>query len=309
MLLIAALLANTVATEPDRPAFEWPGPVADQRILFAGAHPDDEWGVAPLLAQACTDGGAKCHFVVASEALSYGCFLTIKLKDPKECSRIRREEMAKSAAMFGATAEFFGWEDLFYSFNQTGTDKTIVDWAAAAGNRQALVDRWDRVLKEWQPTVIFTLDPRHGSTCHPAHRANALLLLEAIERLPSGNRPTIWLEQTDQIDSRSPEVEAANKAVGYAAWPDAGAIKWFDGNQPLRSGATAYDFALAVRRLHASQFPDEASGAQKPNPPAKLRQVPLVAYTAPLTEDFCSELGIKIPTFDIPGNKEKFGLK
>lgn len=309
MLLIASFLASAAAPESDRQAFEWPGPIAEQRILFAGAHPDDEWGVAPLLAQACIDGGAKCHFIVASEAHSYGCFLTINLKDPDECSRIRREEMTKSAAMFGAAVEFFGWEDLFYSFNQSGRDKMLTDWAAAAGNRQALADRWDKVLKERRPTIVFTLDPRHGSTCHPGHRANATLLLEAIDRLPAEVRPVVWLEQTDQIDSRSAEVEEANKAVGYTAWPGAGPIKWFDANQPMRGGGTAYDFALAVRRMHVSQFPDEASGAQKPNPAVTLRHVPLVKYAAPMTDDFCSELGIKLPTFDIPGNKEKFGLK
>ena len=215
-MLLDALLAAAISAAAT-PAFEWPGPLAKQRIVFAGAHPDDEWGVAPLLAEACVDGGAKCHFVVASEAHSYGCVPTIGLRDPEECTRVRREEMRRSAALFGGTLEFFGWEDFFYGFNQSGLSRTLADWANAAGGRAALVARWEKVLREQRPTVVLTFDPRHGSTCHPGHRAAATLVIEAVERLPARQRPAIWLEQTDNIDGRSAAVAAANSQVGYVA--------------------------------------------------------------------------------------------
>ncbi|MXO75015.1 hypothetical protein GRI40_07250 [Altererythrobacter aerius] len=308
MSLIAALLLTAASAAPAN-EFAWPGPVSDQRILFAGAHPDDEWGVAPLLAEACVDGGAKCHFVVASEARSYGCVPSIGLRDPEECTRIRREEMRKSADLFGATLDFFGWEDFFYGFNQSGLSRTIADWSSAVGGRSSLVARWAKVLREKRPTVVFTLDPRHGSTCHPGHRAAATLLLEAVERLPPKARPQVWLEQTDNIDSRSPAVEAANKEVGYVAWPDAGHVAWFDADRKLKNGSTAYDYALAVRRTHASQFPEEASGKLRPSAEPTLRRVPLLRYTGPMTDDFCTSLGIDLPTFDIPGNKTRLGLE
>lgn len=308
MSLIAALLLGSVTEPSPLYKFQWPQPLSQQRILFAGAHPDDEWGVAPLLAQACIDAGAKCHFVIASEAHSYGCVPSIGLRDPQECTRIRREEMRSSAALFGATLEFFGWEDFFYGFNQSGMNNTIAGWAAAAGTRAALVDQWEKVLREQRPTVVFTLDPRHGSTCHPGHRATATLLLEAVERLPADARPVVWLEQTDNIDSRSSEVESANSQIGYMAWPEAGDVTWFDANQQLGSGEAAYEYALAVRRAHASQYPDEASGKNRPSAPESLRRVPLIKYTGPLHDDFCTALGIDLPTFDIPGNKERLGL-
>lgn len=309
MSLITGLVLAAVSSAAPSDEFTWPGPVSEQRILFAGAHPDDEWGVAPLLAEACVDGGAQCHFVVASEARSYGCVPSIGLRDPVECTRIRREEMQKSAALFGATLDFFGWEDFFYSFNQSGMDKTIADWGTAVGDRSSLVARWEKVLREQRPTVVFTLDPRHGSTCHPGHRAAATLLLEAVERLPLKARPQIWLEQTDNIDSRSPVVKAANKEVGYVAWPDAGRVTWFDADRKLNNGSTAYDYALVVRRTHASQFPDEASGKVKPSAGATLRRVPLLRYTGTMTDDFCTSLGIDLPTFDVPGNKKRLGLE
>lgn len=308
MSVFAALLFTMASAAPSG-EFVWSGPLSEQRVLFAGAHPDDEWGVAPLLAYACVDGGAECHFVIASEAHSYGCVPSIGLRDPEKCTLLRREEMQKSAALFGATLDFFGWDDFFYGFNQSGMDKTIADWGAAAGGRSSLVARWEKVLRERRPTVVFTLDPRHGSTCHPGHRAAATLLLEAVERLPVDARPQVWLEQTDNIDSRSPAVEAANKEVGYVAWPDAGRVHWFDADRKLKNGLTTYDYALAVRRTHATQFPDEASGKSRPSAGAALRRVPLVQYTGPMTADFCTSLGIDLPTFDIPGNKKRLGLE
>ena len=222
---------------------------------------------------------------------------------------MRRGEMQKSAALFGATQEFFGWEDFFYGFNQSGMNKTIADWGAAVGGHSALVDRWEKVLRERRPTIIFTLDPRHGSTCHPGHRAAASLLLEAVERIPVKARPQVWLEQSDNIESRNPAVELANKEVGYVAWPDAGQVRWFDANRKLRNGLTAYDYALAVRRAHATQFPDEASGKVRPSAGPALRRVPLLRSTGRVTGDFCTSLGINLPTFDIPGNKERFGIQ
>lgn len=308
MSLITALLF-TMASAASSDEFAWPGLISEQRILFAGAHPDDEWGVAPLLAEACVDGEAKCHFVVASEARSYGCVPTIGLRDPEECTRIRREEMQKSADLFGATLDFFGWDDFFYGFNQSGVDRTIADWGTAVGDRSSLVARWETVLRKQRPTVVLTFDPRHGSTCHPGHRAAATLLLEAVERLPRHTRPQVWLEQTDNIDSRSPYVEAANQEVGYVAWPDAGQVFWFDADRKLKSGLTAYDYTLAVRRTHASQYPEEASGKLRPSAKPSLRRVPLIRYTGPMKDDFCTSLGIDLPTFDVPGNKKRLGLE
>ena len=299
---------GATSVQADEP-FGWPGPLAEQRIMFAGAHPDDEWGVAPLLAEACIDGGAACHFVVASEARSFGCLLTLELRDAEACSRIRRAEMQKSAAMFGASLEFFGWEDFFYGFNQAGMDKTIADWAAAAGGHDALVGRWMAVLQQRRPTVVFTFDPRHGSTCHPGHRAAAKLLIEAIETLPLADRPQLWLEQTDNIDSRHPSVAAANEQSGYVAWPDAGPVQWFDADKRLSNGHLAYDYVSAVRNLHASQYPDEASGKLTPYATPELRRVPLQRYTGSASGDFCSPLKIELPTFDIPGNRARFGLE
>lgn len=310
LLMVAAWIGSIAPASAGLQPFQWPFDVKGKTILFAGAHPDDEWGLAPLLAEACLDRGARCHFAVASEGHSYGCVITIGLKDAEECSRRRREEMKRSAALFGGDAELFGWEDFFYGFNGKGMEKTAVDWAAAAGGHQALVDRWLKVLRNQKPAIVFTLDPRHGSTCHPGHRANAALVIQAIEQLPAAERPELWLEQTDNIEERSKAVADANKQAGYVAWPETvSEARWFDANRKLANGKLAYDYALLVRKTHATQYPDEVSGKEKPYAPARLRYVPLAKYEGQPIVDYCTPLKIKLPTFDIPGNKEKFGLK
>ena len=306
----ATSLDTSLPRVSDKPTFAWSEPMNGRSVLFVGAHPDDEWGVAPLLADACVDHGASCHFVVASEAKSFGCLPTMGLRDPIECSRIRRDEMRASASLFGGQVEFFGWEDLFYSYNDAGLERTLADWAKAGGGHAALVDRFERVLRRRRPDVVFTMDPRHGSTCHSSHRAVAMLLLEAVDRLPAAQRPVVWLEQTDNIDERSEAIASVNARLGYARWPDtASETVYYDANKRLGTGRSAYDYALAVRRAHRSQYPDEASGKVKTAAAASERWVPLASASSFRPADYCTSLSLERPTFDIPGNKERFGIE
>ena len=144
-----------------------------ERILFFGAHPDDEWGLAPILAEACIEKGATCHFVVASDAKSWGCFLVGGERDLDKCSEIRRGEMKKSAALFGAEAEFYGWEEKFHSHNAAGFERNLREWEEAYGGREGLVQRIAETLVAFHPTQVFALDPRHGSTCTEPPRRRA----------------------------------------------------------------------------------------------------------------------------------------
>jgi len=307
-LVLAASLFLISAAPQQGPenAFYLPDDMTGQTVLFVGAHPDDEWGVAPILADACLDRGARCHFVVASEANSGGCLFTIDLRDFVECSRIRRAEMEASAALFGGTVQFLGLDDLFYSFNEAGRTRTISEWAAASGGREALVGRFETILREQRPTLLFTLDPRHGSTCQAAHLSTAQLVVEALQRLPEADRPTVWLEQTDEIRERGPANEAIIDGIGYLGWPDtAEQTVWYDATKPLRNGKTGYDYALLVRRTHPSQFPDEASGEKRSTASALQRQVPVAPLPAFLTGEYCTSLVLDRPTLDIPENAER----
>lgn len=307
--LAAAALLQAPAPAQEPSGFSWPEDLRGRTVLYVGAHPDDEWGVAPLLAQACLERGANCRFIVAADGRSYGCLLTIGLRDPDECSRIRRDEMRAAARLFRGTADFYGWEDLFYAFNEAGLHRTLSGWEEDEGGYDALVERFERSLRETRPVVLFTLDPRHGSTCHPAHRAVAMLVLEAVNRLPAEDRPQVWLEQTDNIDERSPQVAWVNAQTGYIGWPDTALTTIFFDANVLVSGIPAYDYALAARRLHPSQFPVEASAGVAPNPPAPLRMVPISASSALTPGDYCTALHLERPTFEFRENRRRFVIE
>lgn len=279
-------------------------------ILFVGAHPDDETGLAPLLASACIDGAARCHFVVAAEANSVGCALAGTIADPEDCSRARREEMRRSARLFNGEVEFYGWDDLFYAHDDAGLGRTLDEWADRAGGRAALVSRFESTLREVRPDVVLALDPRHGSTCHPAHRATSLLLVEAIGRLPIADRPQLWFEQSDNIAERNGAVGAINARFGYVGWPEtARRTVYFDANRKLRNRRAAYDYVEEVLRAHASQYPKVATGEERADAPEEWRRVPLVPFAAYRADDYCTKLKLSRPTFDIPGNKERLGVE
>lgn len=313
-LLLASCLPNLPMDEPQghvatTEGFVWPGNLDEAKVLFVGAHPDDELGVAPLLADACLNRGARCHFIVAADANSPGCLLTIGMRDFQACSKVRRQEMIASAKLFDGTVEFLGFDDLFYSHNSAGVQRVIKHWSQQAGGREALVTRFERVLLEQQPKVIFALDPRHGSSCSPAHRATTRLLLEAVSRQPVRQRPAIWLEQSDLIDARSPEVAKINKDGGFVGWPQtAAATITYDASRRLPSGREAYDYVREARRAHATQFPDEAAGKVHLNPAASAKLVPLAPATSLTDEEYCDALNLRHPTLDTPEGRKLLGL-
>lgn len=175
--VVAAASAFLTSAVPlsERTAFTLPSDMKGQTILYIGAHPDDEWGMAPILADACVDRGARCHFVVASEAKSGGCLFTIGMRDFDKCTRIRRAEMVNAATLFGGKVEFLGLHDLFYSFNEAGKARTIDEWSTASGGRGALVSRFEKIIRKQRPQMLFTFDPRHGSSCHASHMSTAQL--------------------------------------------------------------------------------------------------------------------------------------
>src|SRR5581483_2520023 len=133
---------------------------APQRILWIGAHPDDETLLAPLLGRSCVEAGDACSLLVMTRGEGGG--------DPA----VRTVEMQRAAALFHA--DLVHWD-----FGDVGVDVQNV-WSAEAGGHDALLDRIASVITAEQPTIIYTFDPNHGSTCHTAHRALGSLVVEAV---------------------------------------------------------------------------------------------------------------------------------
>jgi LmbE family N-acetylglucosaminyl deacetylase len=259
------------------------GPLAEamagKRVMLISAHPDDESLFAPLMAEVCRFKGARCHLVVAAEANSPGCIIPLQLDDPAACTAMRRQETAASAANLNATHEFYGWRDLRTPWNDVGLDRNINEWAEDAGGRDKLVQRISRTLAEFKPDFLLGFDPRHGTTCHPGHRATILLALEAVDELPRARRPEVWLVSDFAVPTMAPpDLAPIIEGFGVVRWPeDKVAVTWYDANVVLPNKRRTWDYLVDALRLNSTQFPDVASGQLTPNPPAEHRRIPFVA--------------------------------
>jgi LmbE family N-acetylglucosaminyl deacetylase len=142
-----------------------------QRILWIGAHPDDESLLAPILGPACREQGQVCSFLVFTHGERGDCSL------PGGCGdlgSLRSMEMQSAADFFHAHLTLWNRSDVM-------TD-VIATWSAETGSRGALIARIRSVIAAEEPTIIYTFDPNHGSTCHPAHRAVGELVIEAVDQ-------------------------------------------------------------------------------------------------------------------------------
>ena len=291
LLFLAALLACTPG-EPTTGS-DLMDSLRGKSLLFLGAHPDDEWVLMPILAEACRFRGASCHFV-STTAGEAGCFETLRMTDLDGCAAQRARELDASAALAGGTSEVLGWPDLFYAHDGDGVRRTLAVWERQRSGRDGLVGELVDVLRREEPDVVFALDPRHGSTCHPNHRATSLLLVEAIERLPAQERPRVLFENTFSVfEAMDEETAAAVDGGAMFPWPDRDDPNHFvDGTRILPDGRRAIDVQLDSLRAHASQFPGLPEDASIDADPEQLHIPLLDLADIDPTEDLCSPLDL-----------------
>jgi hypothetical protein len=140
------------------------------RVLWIGAHPDDELFVAPWLAQLRITAGAKLGFLLATRGERGDCRLPST--GDRGVAVIREKEMRDAAAAFDGELHFLGWRD--------GTAPepagVIRAWAAEAGGKKAIRDQLRSAIAAFSPDWIVTFDRRHGCTWHADHRAIGILV-------------------------------------------------------------------------------------------------------------------------------------
>jgi LmbE family N-acetylglucosaminyl deacetylase len=154
-LLLAALLS--IRPHPSRPP--------RLHVMWIGAHPDDELLLAPLLGRTCA--AADCTFLVMTRGENGACKLAGGCGD---LGALRSAEMQSAAASLHARVT--QWS---YAYTMTDVDAT---WSA--GDRAALVAQIADAVAGEHADVVYTFDPAHGSTGHPAHRAIGQLVLDAL---------------------------------------------------------------------------------------------------------------------------------
>ena len=206
-----AVAPPPVAAVP--PAGRIPSPAS---VLFIGAHPDDEVPVAPLLAHWCRAGAARCSMLIATHGERGPCLL------PEGClpdlGTVRSGEAAAAAAYFHADLVLLSLPD--------GGGSAPPPWAPGTPGAPGVAATLAGFIRAAAPEIVVTFDPRHGTTCHPDHRALGELVPEALALLAAP--PALYLVETRvEIDPATPAfgfATATAAAAGYHAALDWSAV-------------------------------------------------------------------------------------
>lgn len=209
--------------------------LAPASAMWIAAHPDDEALVAPLLARWCLDGRARCSLLTATRGESGPCLR------PDGClpdlASVRSAEAGSSSQYFGANAILLSLSD--------GGGAAPPPWDIDSGGSPDLVATIAGFIRAEAPELVLTFDPRHGTTCHPDHRAIAAVVLEAVKLLTAP--PAVYLLETRlEVDAQPLTLRFRSAAPG--------AIR-FDANEPLAAtGGPAWNAVAADMERHPSQF-------------------------------------------------------
>ncbi|HEY0782183.1 MAG TPA: PIG-L family deacetylase [Thermoanaerobaculia bacterium] len=241
-------------------------------LLWIGAHPDDEVILAPLLGELCIEGRHSCTLLVLTRGESGLCRL------PGGCApdvaTVRTAEMQAAAALYRARLVQGTLPDV------PGPDPVAVRraWAATVGGKDALLDRLAGAIRIAAPRAIITFDPRHGSTCHPAHRAVGTLVLQALARL-AAPPPVFVLQSRVRIAPGGANIALSPAVEG----PE---LLTFDATKSRRGApGTLWDYLLADAHRQPSQF-DATFLASMEAVPTSARRVwllPAAAWTPSLS--------------------------
>ncbi|MFO0728671.1 MAG: PIG-L family deacetylase [Myxococcota bacterium] len=220
------------------------------RVLWVGAHPDDESLAGPILARACRDQKRPCTLLVMNHGDGGEC-----LRWPNchpGLATVRGEEEAEVARRYHAKLIHL------YHFNAPLPFDSFP-------RREALAARWIRegdptitvaeVIRDFRPTVLLTFDPEGGFTHHPEHQlasrfamAGAALAGAQDSRLKGA--PYTVPHAYEILNHYWPSV------ISFRADPGE-PTEVFDTHVPCGSpGRTCLDVALRITHAHQTQARD-----------------------------------------------------
>ncbi|MBA2682219.1 MAG: PIG-L family deacetylase [Ktedonobacteraceae bacterium] len=178
-----------------------------QRILFVLAHPDDadflSGGTVALLAQE----GHELHYLLVTRGDKGSDDPTMTAT---RLASIREREQEHAAKVLGVQTLTF-----LDGYSDSEVEPTLALRAEIA-----------LVIRQWQPSVVFTFDPWRRNEVHPDHRAVGICTLDAVacargrmnfpEQLIDGlsphsvrdmyyfstNEPNHWVDTTTTIDRK-----------------------------------------------------------------------------------------------------------
>lgn len=148
---------------------------AAKKILVFATHPDDETLMSPLLKEVCQT--AQCKIISATAGGGSGEICTPSGVTCAEVVRIRNEEFNRAAAFLNFTPVIsdFPYRDgkhLELAYQQW--DHHAAGWGGVSAVVQAQI-------AGFEPDVVLTFDPRHGTTCHDEHMLTGEVVYRALK--------------------------------------------------------------------------------------------------------------------------------
>jgi LmbE family N-acetylglucosaminyl deacetylase len=230
--------------------------LARGKIMWIGAHPDDEVLIAPLLGDLCVERQQVCTLLVATRGEAGPCKLSNGCHP--DLATVREQEMRDAAALYGAQLVQWTLPDQPVQ----SPEEILTVWAGRVGGEGMLINTLANAIATAAPDVILLFDPRHGTTCHPHHRAIAALTLAALQRLntrsgnaylhhPGPDTPLAYLVATRLIQSAGNNVPY----IFSLAVPEDTAVRTYDANQRLNGlNDTAWAYLVRDAQRQPSQF-------------------------------------------------------
>jgi len=145
------------------------------RILWVGAHPDDESLVGPILAKAGPTLGNPLYFLVLTHGDGGECRL------PEGCRpdvrTVRGEEMREVARLYKAQLQLEAYYNAPLPVESFPPRHEIARKWLEQGDPALTIAR---TIRAFQPDVVLTFDPVRGFTGHPEHQLASRFATQAV---------------------------------------------------------------------------------------------------------------------------------
>lgn len=222
----------------------------DSRVLFVGAHPDDETLVGPILARACLAQSRPCRLVLLTRGEGGRCDRGGGCGP--DLARLRTREMERVASAYGAELALFDFPNAKLPWSSFPTvEEARRIWSAHGDPVRILVAE----LRRFRPSVVLTFDPEGGFTEHPEHRLTAALADEALEQAATETSPELGAPHAVERVYRVLNRYWLPRLLGTADPTEPN--ESFDTHVSCRPYRGAcLDAALDFTRLHESQAKD-----------------------------------------------------
>jgi N-acetylglucosamine malate deacetylase 2 len=147
----------------------------ERHILIVFPHPDDEaFGTAGFIAKQTKEGVPVTYACATLGEMGRNMGKPF-FANRETLPSIRKKELQDACQVMGIQdLRMLGFRDKTLEFEEEGKLSSTIE----------------EIIKEINPSLVITFYPGHG--VHPDHDATGAAVIEAISRIPSEHRPTVY---------------------------------------------------------------------------------------------------------------------